>query len=118
MNNKFGETPCEVVAHLIEQCSGTPYKLIKLANYVNINHYPPPNPNQVNNCLCSMPVYNLVSACAGCQQSTTSTRPTTWNYWSRNCQKTFLSLPFDVNGTVARWADIDNSVGSTNLGLA
>lgn len=71
LDNAAGQNPCQLARSLIDRCDSSAweyYPLGPLDLKSGRTHYPIPGAEQVSPCLCSMSVYNLVQACAACQQ--------------------------------------------------
>ena len=69
LDNSLGHNPCRVARYLIDQCDFYEYyPLPALDLRKGRQNYPVPDTDQATVCLCSMGVYNLVQACAACQQ--------------------------------------------------
>ncbi|KAK0210849.1 hypothetical protein DFS33DRAFT_330903 [Desarmillaria ectypa] len=60
--NDCEQTPCEVAAYLISQCTDEPFTLNPLP--ANTHYLGPTSLQDANECECSSVVYSLVSACA------------------------------------------------------
>lgn len=70
LDNSYGHNPCQVARFLIDACEFYEfYPLRALDLRKGRQNYPVPDPYQATACLCSMGVYNLVQACAACQQT-------------------------------------------------
>ncbi|GLB34840.1 putative expressed protein [Lyophyllum shimeji] len=90
--NSRGEDPCAVASKLENVCApGTEVLPLGLEG-----HYDGPTLETQNRCTCSAVVYSLVSACAECQNGT-STR---WSQWSQNCNETSTTFPVELRDEV------------------
>ncbi|KAH8921428.1 hypothetical protein BT69DRAFT_330216 [Atractiella rhizophila] len=114
MNNDLGQSPCQVAATIFAFCQGSSFTLWALPgpNWA----YPGPTSQAVgdhgwNRCDCSMPVYNLLSACADCQGS----RWVTYAQHTQQCNSSytgddqgavyFLPIKLPDTTTLPSWAD-------------
>lgn len=71
LDNSLGHNPCRIARRLIDRCDQWDYyDLPPLDLTHGQRRYPVPSFEQVTPCVCSMGVYNLVQACAACQQTT------------------------------------------------
>lgn len=69
LDNSLGHNPCRVARYLIDQCDFYEYYALPALDLrKGRQNYPVPDTDQATVCLCSMGVYNLVQACAACQQ--------------------------------------------------
>ncbi|KAH8917660.1 hypothetical protein BT69DRAFT_1323419 [Atractiella rhizophila] len=123
MSNDLSQSPCQVASSILSGCINGPYNLWALpaANYA----YPGPTQTNstafaYNQCLCSMPIYNLLSACADCQGSS-------WVGWERhieNCNSSYtgdneggrVDLPITVptNTMLMPWMTVNPLKNTTN----
>jgi len=97
---------CTVAAYLEAACNGGDYKIDPLP--VN-SHYQPPNPLTANAFQCSSVVYELIAACADCQNRTYSR----WSTWSTNCTTVYrgsFSKDIPAGTSVPAWAYIDPTI--------
>ncbi|KAG8804401.1 hypothetical protein FRC16_008923 [Serendipita sp. 398] len=83
MNNSKGQSPCLVAAELQGQCSAGIWTVPALPHLPNGQRqaYNPPDASSRNICTCSWAVYNLMSACAACQDGGW----VIWPLWTQNC---------------------------------
>ncbi|GAA5983043.1 hypothetical protein JCM11641_004703 [Rhodosporidiobolus odoratus] len=124
LNNKYGQNPCQIARRLSDVCTyGNdqyfPLQALDLED--GERSYRPPNPRQATSCLCSMGVYNLVQACAACQQESQYTA-TQWTNWVANCTMSNINggatFPFAIPSDTALpdWACANNAGGSLSVG--
>ncbi|KAK4048386.1 hypothetical protein OIO90_005856 [Microbotryomycetes sp. JL221] len=121
-----GHSPCRLAEMLMRNCGPTtrgpsqPYLLPQLDVYRGERQYPAPTIEQANQCVCSMPVYNLVQACAACQSNPAlDVRSMAWSAFTANCMQ--ASIPAYQSGMrdeYPRWAWKDNSQRPVNVYLA
>jgi len=79
--NSKKQDPCVVASYLQSSCNNGDYTINTLPPGY---HYIGPtqnNPSTQNYCICSTPVYELMSACGACQNQTFIT----WSAWSLYC---------------------------------
>ncbi|GAA6055092.1 hypothetical protein JCM3770_001792 [Rhodotorula araucariae] len=122
LENRFGQSPCEVARLLIDLCqSPSHYALAPLDLEHGQTHYPSPDPFQATSCQCSMGVYNLVQGCAACQQDGRF-ESTLWTNWVANCTMSNINnglvFPYDcpAETEIPDWAWENNSNGALSLG--
>ncbi|BGP07624.1 hypothetical protein JCM10049v2_003464 [Rhodotorula toruloides] len=122
LENAFGQNPCEVARLMTDVCSSRSYyPLPPLDLEEGQTQYPTPNPGQANECTCSMGVYNLVQACAACQQLGTY-NATLWSDWVANCTYSNINggqiFPYATPpGTaIPDWAYANSASGSLSVG--
>ncbi|BGP31646.1 hypothetical protein JCM10296v2_003420 [Rhodotorula toruloides] len=122
LENAFGQNPCEVARLITDVCSPRAYyPLPPLDLEDGQTQYPTPNPGQANECTCSMGVYNLVQACAACQQLGTY-NATLWSDWVANCTYSNINggqiFPYTTPpGTaIPDWACANSASGSLSVG--
>ncbi|GAA5917397.1 hypothetical protein JCM6882_000844 [Rhodosporidiobolus microsporus] len=126
LDNKYGQNPCRVARILTDlpQCQWQDdgyYDLPPLDLENNIKTYPPPRAYQATSCLCSMAVYNLVQACAACQQQSGYTA-SLWTNWVANCTMSNINggktFPYDIPDETALpdWACVNNAGGALSVG--
>lgn len=122
LDNSMGHNPCRVARHLIDQCDFYEYyPLPALDLRKGRQNYPVPDTDQATVCLCSMGVYNLVQACAACQQSGPY-NSTLWSDWVSNCTYSMInsgrifpiSSPSDTE--IPAWATVNSASGSLSVG--
>ncbi|KAK0459822.1 uncharacterized protein EV420DRAFT_292507 [Desarmillaria tabescens] len=92
-HNDCDQTPCEVAAWLISQCT----------DQQNTHYLGPTSPQDTNECECSSVVYSLVSACAVCQER----NYLSWDAWKANCSSVYYSIfpkNIPIQTTVPVWA--------------
>ncbi|KAK0197014.1 hypothetical protein F5146DRAFT_24758 [Armillaria mellea] len=102
--NGCDQTPCEVAAYLISQCTDEPFTLDPLP--ADTHYAGPTSPQDSNECECSSVVYSLVSACAGCQNRNWQN----WDVWRTNCSNIYYSVfpkNIPIQTTVPVWAYMD-----------
>ncbi|PPQ80191.1 hypothetical protein CVT24_006587 [Panaeolus cyanescens] len=97
--NSVGASPCAVATDLANACqSGT------IIPRLDINQsYAAPQPDTQTPCECSSVYYNMLSACAYCQQGTWLS----WTLYSINCTQIApakFPLPLPPNTKVPSWA--------------
>ncbi|KAF5355723.1 hypothetical protein D9756_004395 [Leucocoprinus leucothites] len=99
MNNKNGSSPCLTAAAVINPCYGPSYNVPPLLGEdgyeaANGSH------NTINGCYCSWATYNLLAACATCQNR--SDKVLTWFKWSEKCGSQFTSSnrPYPSNASI------------------
>lgn len=99
LDNAAGQNPCQLARSLIDRCDSSAweyYPLGPLDLKGGRTHYPIPGAEQVSPCLCSMGVYNLVQACAACQQdaayNSTLVRPFFAPFFRLGCRR-FCKVP-------------------------
>ncbi|KDQ54617.1 hypothetical protein JAAARDRAFT_399868 [Jaapia argillacea MUCL 33604] len=103
-DNSLQQTPCKVAAVVWSPCVGS-----NNINNISVGEsYASPTPN---GCACSSVFYSLVSACALCQNGTT----TTWSAWVKNCtitETTVAGYPYALPSGIAvpHWAYIDPTI--------
>ncbi|KAK7020457.1 hypothetical protein R3P38DRAFT_1214407 [Favolaschia claudopus] len=101
--NSKNQTPCLVAAFLESVCQGA----VQVNSIPVGTHYRGPAPTNATLCLCSTPVYSLISACGGCQDRNFIS----WTEWAANCPQgwklsRFLqAIPDEV--VVPSWAYLD-----------
>ncbi|KAF8329847.1 uncharacterized protein EI90DRAFT_1353725 [Cantharellus anzutake] len=119
--NSRGQNPCGVAAYLLEVCYYP--RVYSVPPLPNGTHYigPTSDPSTQNQCVCSTPVYQLMSACGACQ----SLNYLHWNEWSFNCPSYGIALghyPYTIPGgtAVPFWALTDPAQwgGTFNAELA
>ncbi|KAK0503358.1 hypothetical protein EDD18DRAFT_629894 [Armillaria luteobubalina] len=101
VENDCDQTPCEVAAYLISQCTDEPFTLDPLPT--DTHYAGPTSPQEANECECSSVVYSLVSACAVCQERNYEN----WDVWRTNCSKIYYSVfpkNIPIETTVPVWA--------------
>ncbi|KAH8929486.1 hypothetical protein BT69DRAFT_172215 [Atractiella rhizophila] len=117
-NNVFGESPCVVASKIFARCQNSTFTLWSLpaGNWA----YPgPTNSSQEwwnwNRCDCSMPVYNLLSACAESQGASwpsffQHTEKCNFEYTGDN-EGAIYSLPIELptNTQLPSWAMFNSS---------
>lgn len=83
MSNSVGHSPCLVAAELQSLCSGGDWTVPALPHLPNGDRqaYNSPDASNRNVCICSWAVYNLMSACAACQDGGWRS----WPVWSTAC---------------------------------
>ncbi|GAA5982285.1 hypothetical protein JCM10908_004814 [Rhodotorula pacifica] len=122
LDNTYGHNPCRVARYLIDQCDFYEYYPLHALDLQKGDlHYPLPDPDQATACLCSMGVYNLVQACAACQQ-TGGYNSTLWSNWVSNCTYSMVnsghvfptSCPSHTE--IPAWATVDSASGSLSVG--
>ncbi|KAI5480453.1 hypothetical protein MNV49_000606 [Pseudohyphozyma bogoriensis] len=115
LNNAQGLNPCQVVRALADQChdSADYYSLFDL-QAAGDNQYPPLSLRQKDECLCTMPAFNLIAACAACQFSS-GEGFFRWQQYTANCSNPTLGFPYLTSVAVPAWAWIDNSYSGYNL---
>ncbi|KDQ54543.1 hypothetical protein JAAARDRAFT_60526 [Jaapia argillacea MUCL 33604] len=145
MNNSMTQSPCLVVAYLVEQCTIDPSPLVPPLQPGQ--SYSPASQSTGELCSCSWAAYNLLSACTVCQgenvlgweaysadcgniASTTTYFPsslpipndTILPYWSTTNPKTWPNATFDVttaqNISSAGHADVRNPPQSKKVSTA
>lgn len=102
--NDCDQTPCEVAAYLISQCTDEPFTLDPLP--ADTHYVGPTSPQDANECECSSVVYSLVSACAVCQERNWLK----WDVWRTNCSTIYYSVfpkNIPIQTTVPVWAYIN-----------
>ncbi|KAK0450966.1 hypothetical protein EV421DRAFT_1199537 [Armillaria borealis] len=102
--NDCDQTPCEVAAYLISQCTDEPFTLDPLP--AGTHYVGPTSPQDANECECSSVVYSLVSACAVCQERNWLK----WDVWRTNCSMIYYSVfpkNIPIQTTVPVWAYIN-----------
>ncbi|KAJ1308260.1 hypothetical protein OPQ81_003975 [Rhizoctonia solani] len=107
--NSRGQNPCLVAAYLAAQCTtDNTFGVTTLQG----DHYYEFHAGAETNCLCNSVVWNLVSACALCQNKPAGP----WSDWSDTCPKQLISigkypLPLPAEVTVPSWAYYDFTSG-------
>ncbi|KIM34553.1 hypothetical protein M408DRAFT_98001 [Serendipita vermifera MAFF 305830] len=95
--NSLNQSPCLIAAYLQGACSAGVWDLPALPRAADGSRqaYNPPDATARNPCTCSWAVYNLISACAACQDGAWAS----WSLWSTNCTIANLiaSQPFPPN---------------------
>ncbi|KAG2134593.1 uncharacterized protein EDB93DRAFT_842592 [Suillus bovinus] len=81
MDNSQGNSPCLTVAYVEGACTGNNYVQPILINGYS---YSLPNSSTANECYCSWASYNLMMACALCQE-TTNVSVWEWPQWASGC---------------------------------
>ncbi|GAA6021647.1 hypothetical protein JCM11491_001251 [Sporobolomyces phaffii] len=125
LENALDQNPCQVARLLFRVCdspesSRDDYSLAPLDPDKGQHHYPSPNQWQATECICSMAGYNLVQACAACQQ-TTPISSTSWNDWVSNCTMSNINFgktfPYEIPGSTAlpNWAYANNGKGAFSM---
>ncbi|GAA5843408.1 hypothetical protein JCM5353_001190 [Sporobolomyces roseus] len=128
LNNALNQNPCQIAHTLFQVCDSPSitrddYTLYELDQMRGQHRYPPPNQWQATECICSMASYNLVQACAACQQST-PINSTLWNDWVSNCTMSNINFgktfPYDIPSTTTlpNWAYANNARGAFDMGDA
>ncbi|GAA5940073.1 uncharacterized protein JCM15063_001693 [Sporobolomyces koalae] len=128
LDNSYHQNPCEIAHLLFEVCDSPEitrddYDLYPLDPDKGQHRYPPPNQWQATECICSMAGYNLVQACALCQQPTRE-NATTWTDWVSNCTMSNINggktFPYNIpdSTTLPNWAYSDNAHGAFDIGDA
>ncbi|KAM0787469.1 hypothetical protein ACM66B_003546 [Microbotryomycetes sp. NB124-2] len=122
-----GQDVCELARSVIFECSPRQpsqfYPLPALNHWDGEHQYPAPLRRQTSYCLCTMPTYNLIQACAACQSHPQHVQPSmSWAEYSANCpprDTTAASFAASAPGVaVPAWALEDNSKRPTNIFLA
>ncbi|GAA5876706.1 hypothetical protein JCM3774_005922 [Rhodotorula dairenensis] len=122
LDNSYGHNPCRVARFLIDECDFYEYYPLRpLDLRKGRQNYPVPDLDQATACLCSMSVYNLVQACAACQQTEPYTS-TLWADWVSNCTYGMVnnghifptSCPPQTE--IPAWATVDSASGSLSVG--
>ncbi|KWU43038.1 hypothetical protein RHOSPDRAFT_35425 [Rhodotorula sp. JG-1b] len=122
LDNSLGHNPCRVARYLIDQCDFYEYYALPALDLrKGRQNYPVPDTDQATVCLCSMGVYNLVQACAACQQPGPY-NSTLWSDWVSNCTYSMVnsgqifptSSPSDTE--IPAWATVNSASGSLSVG--
>jgi hypothetical protein len=90
--NSEKQSPCVIASSLLGVCNGGDYNVVALPSADS--EYLGPTIDSANPCQCSTVVYSLMSACALCQNGTT----TTWSQWTTNCGTVFTTYPEPIPG--------------------
>ncbi|KAG8939290.1 hypothetical protein FRC03_006399 [Tulasnella sp. 419] len=113
MDNDMQQNPCLVAAYLENQCvvTGGNWNVGVLQEN---NSYVGPKMAQADYCQCSSVTYQLISACAACQDETWIP----WSRWRFNCTDLNTSVgywPLDLppGTSVPAWAYMDPRSGDT-----
>ncbi|GAA5904318.1 uncharacterized protein JCM6883_006446 [Sporobolomyces salmoneus] len=125
LDNSYQQNPCQVAHILFRVCDNSEisrddYSLSALDVERGQHHYPAPNQWQATECICSMAGYNLVQACAACQQ-TTPIGAVSWNDWVSNCTMSNINFgktfPYEIPSStnLPNWAYANNRYGSFNM---
>ncbi|BGP55128.1 hypothetical protein JCM8202_001949 [Rhodotorula sphaerocarpa] len=124
LDNAAGQNPCQLARSLIDRCDSSAweyYPLGPLDLKSGRTHYPIPGAEQVSPCLCSMSVYNLVQACAACQQDA-AYNSTLWLEWVSNCTYSMVDagrtfpMPYPSDTSVPDWVSINSAGGGLSVG--
>ncbi|KAJ3574663.1 hypothetical protein NP233_g1612 [Leucocoprinus birnbaumii] len=109
MNNDNGYSPCLTAAAVISPCFNAAYRVIGLQPG---SRYDPPTGTFITPCYCSWATYNLLSACAVCQDQTNGV--TSWFSWTQACGAYLTSdrayppgAVIPQNTTFPNWAATD-----------
>ncbi|KAH8914702.1 hypothetical protein BT69DRAFT_1357513 [Atractiella rhizophila] len=123
MNNNLAQNPCIVLSTMFGACTNTVGTFNLQALAPEFSGYAGPTSTDssqflYNQCLCSMPIYNLISACESCQSKTVLS----FTAFTQSCNSSFtgaegfpsLKLPVAVPSitALAPWTFIDNTDGT------
>ncbi|KAL5528698.1 hypothetical protein ACEPAF_7835 [Sanghuangporus sanghuang] len=104
MENDSGESPCTVAHFLLQQCATPDSELAILPLNGSVTSYG--NPLEGRWCTCNTVVYNLMSACAVCQDGL----PTDFMTWTKGCAGVSHKYPEDTiarTHIIPRWAYVN-----------
>ncbi|KAL8290490.1 hypothetical protein RQP46_002748 [Phenoliferia psychrophenolica] len=118
--NSDGYNPCQLARMHADVCSDSAsfYPINQLAD--GEHHYPSLNRLQASACTCSIPVYNLIQACAACQLPLPSGLTTPYARFTSNCSFAPPTFPYSSPSPLPAWARIDpwSNGGSINITVA
>ncbi|KAL5485450.1 hypothetical protein ACEPAI_8092 [Sanghuangporus weigelae] len=104
MENNSGESPCTVAQFLMQQCATPDSELVILPLNGSVTSYG--NPLEGRWCTCNTVVYNLMSACAVCQDGL----PTDFMTWTKGCAGVSHEYLEDTTARthiIPRWAYVN-----------
>ncbi|KAF8266887.1 hypothetical protein EI94DRAFT_119964 [Lactarius quietus] len=111
--NSLDQSPCEVTAYMLSTCYGGSFNMAPL-NLGSTSYAGPSTVEALgyDTCFCNTVIYNLASACGGCQGGI----PISWSEYHQNCS-TILSPatfpnPVPVGTEVPHWVSLDPTISN------